>query len=63
MYIFPLEDGHTTETYSGFLNKILNNHSNNVALDGNPEPEPDMMIKLSFFLLPTQGGYRVKELL
>jgi hypothetical protein len=22
-----------------------------------------MMIKLSFFLLPTQGGYRVKELL
>jgi hypothetical protein len=25
------------------LNKILNNYSNSVALDGNPEPEPDLV--------------------
>jgi hypothetical protein len=25
------------------LNKILNNDSNSVALDGNPEPEPDLV--------------------
>jgi hypothetical protein len=36
------EDGHTTETCSGYWNKILNNYSNSVALDGNPEPEPDL---------------------
>jgi hypothetical protein len=25
------------------LNKILNKYSNSVALDGNPEPEPDLV--------------------
>jgi hypothetical protein len=26
------------------LNKILNNYSNSVALDGNPEPEPENVV-------------------
>jgi hypothetical protein len=25
------------------MNKILNKYSNSVALDGNPEPEPDLV--------------------
>jgi hypothetical protein len=37
--IFPPEDGHTTETYSGYWIKIVNNYWNSVALDGNPEPD------------------------
>jgi hypothetical protein len=37
------EDGHTTETCSGYWNKILYNYSNSVTLDRNPEPEPDLV--------------------
>jgi hypothetical protein len=30
------------------LNKIQNNYSNSVALDGNPEPEPEIEMCLSY---------------
>jgi hypothetical protein len=36
MYIFPHDDGRTTETVADDLNKIVNNYWNRVALDGNP---------------------------
>jgi hypothetical protein len=32
--------------YILILNKILNNYSNSVALDGNPEPEPELFVYL-----------------
>jgi hypothetical protein len=35
MYIFPPEEGHKTETCSGYEIK----YSTSVALDGNPEPD------------------------
>jgi hypothetical protein len=49
MYIFPPEDGHKTETCSGYWINI----QTSVALDGNPEPGHkyilQKLILLSFF--------------
>jgi hypothetical protein len=50
------------------LNKILNNYSNSVALDGNPEPEPDLVDatgckqpSLRFYIISAGGMHRTLD--